>query len=257
MGGISKVHSSSCLSINRRCRLADSDSAGSGSLSKLRSPRNPTKSTSSSQSIMTQSIEYFSGSDHNKTSLSKKQESILNWHTWSFTQCRNNWLQQNKNWQKKILLFQPFICPAEIYAQKQCLHFFTILLTATSERWHVYDENLHKFGIDAHSHCNPNKLQKCVETSWCHLTNTSCKSWLLRSSLQLFCHDGKQQYANTCLKLWWSNLIKSQEAELWKLHQSSPQNWIQDLGHSHHPQVHKHMIPRNAGFFQLNHLTLE
>ena len=67
---------------------------------------------------------------------------------------------------------------------------------------YIYDENLHKLGIDEHSHSNPHKLQKCVETSWCHLTNTSCKSWLLRSSLQLFCHDGKQQYANTCLKLW-------------------------------------------------------
>ena len=125
---------------------------------------------------------------------------------------------------------------------------------------YIYDENFHKLGIDVHSHSNPHKLQKCVETSWCHLTNTSCKSWLLRllrSSLQPFCHDGKQQYANTCLKLWWSNLIKSQEAELWKLHHSSPQNWIQDLGHSHHPQVHTHMIPRSTGFFQLNHLTLE
>ena len=79
---------------------------------------------------------------------------------------------------------------------------------------YIYDENLHKLGIDGHSHSNPHKLQKCVETSWCHLTNTSCKSWLLRSSLQLFCHDGKQQYANTCLKLWWSNLTQSQEAEL-------------------------------------------
>ena len=79
---------------------------------------------------------------------------------------------------------------------------------------YIYDENLHKLGIDEHSHSNPHKLQKCVETSWCHLTNTSCKSWLLRSSLQLFCHDGKQQYANTCLKLWWSNLTQSQEAEL-------------------------------------------
>ena len=79
---------------------------------------------------------------------------------------------------------------------------------------YIYDENLHKLGIDGHSHSNPHKLQKCVETSWCHLANTSCKSWLLRSSLQLFCHDGKQQYANTCLKLWWSNLTQSQEAEL-------------------------------------------
>ena len=79
---------------------------------------------------------------------------------------------------------------------------------------YIYDENLHKLGIDGHSHSNPHKLQKCVETSWCHLTNTSCKSWLLRSSLQLFCHDGKQQYANTCLKLGWSNLTQSQEAEL-------------------------------------------
>ena len=70
-----------------------------------------------------------------KTSLSKKHASISNWHTWSFTQCRNNWLQQNRNWLKTSLLFQTFRCPAEICAQKQCLHFFTILLTAMSERW--------------------------------------------------------------------------------------------------------------------------
>ena len=35
---------------------------------------------------------------------------------------------------KKASLWPPR-CPAEIYAQKQCLHFFTILLTAMSERW--------------------------------------------------------------------------------------------------------------------------
>ena len=43
-------------------------------------------------------------------------------------------MQRAQTTQKEASLWPPR-CPAEIYAQKQCLHFFTILLTAMSERW--------------------------------------------------------------------------------------------------------------------------